>query len=541
MQKSNQSLLGIDIQSDSIVVVELSGHWGAMRAITGGSILLPPGTIVDGRIMDTALVAQRLRDLIGRLRVSTKDAIIGLPPTATTARVMELPPIPRDDLRPIVANELSFSTEHGLAPEAYDFLQLGRPETPEDTTPLPTIVFSADTLVSQSYMDVAMMAGINLLAIEPISLAMYRASIASHPMEEPTLWVSVGSGDIEVAVVEEGIVQIYRRLDINGETLFNSTEEQSPFATEEIPQFDIGIDSAFASAAQAGLPKRAVGFHSLLMELQRSIEYYQRRRRDNPIQQIIVITSRVTLQSLPEMLASRLGVPAYIITLDNLEEFAEKVGAKSEEALLRYVGAAGLAMYYQTPKPLEIPCFDLRVHVHEIRQMRQVSKKAALSLVASIALLVLITLSSAHLGIESNRYDHLVNHAKDELKALQSEKQKVIDDQQATVNLMHTIQGDGFPFPRVMDAITEATAAHVGLTEVSITQTGHINLIGDSAEEKGTIQALEGLKRSSLFTNAVVESYTRNGEQDKTNSIHFLISSDLAGIGEPLTKAAGAL
>lgn len=254
-----------------------------------------------------------------------------------------------------------------------------------------------------------------------------------------------------------------------------------------------------------------------------------------------MITSRVTLQSLPEMLASRLGVPAYIITLDNLEEFAEKVGAKSEEALLRYVGAAGLAMYYQTPKPLEIPCFDLRVHVHEIRQMRQVSKKAALSLVASIALLVLITLSSAHLGIESNKYDHLVSHAKDELKALQSEKQKVIDDQQATVNLMHTIQGDGFPFPRVMDAITEATAAHVGLTEVSITQTGHINLIGDSVEEKGTIQALEGLKRSSLFTNAVVESYTRNGEQDKTSSIHFLISSDLAGIGEPLTKAAGAL
>lgn len=521
-----------------------------MRAVAGGSILLPPGTIVEGRITDTLLVAQRLRDLLSRLRISTRDAIIGLPPTATTARVMELPPIPHDELRPIIANELAISNPYGMVPEAYDFLQLGRPENPEDSTPLPAIVFSADALVSQSYMDVSVMAGINLLAIEPISLAMYRASIASHPMHEPTLWVSVGSGDIEVAVVEEGVVQIYRRLDVNGETLFNSTEEQSPFGTEETPQFDIGVDAAFASPAsaaasgqtgQTGLPRRATGFHSLILELQRSIEYYQRRRRENPIQQIIVITSRVTLQSLPEMLASRLGVPSYIITLDNLEEFAEKVGAKTEEALLRYVGAAGLAMYYQTPNPLEIPCFDLRVHVHEIRQLRQVSKKAILSLALSIALLVVITLSSAKLGMQANEYDHKVSHLQGELKLLKDEKQKLIDSQQATINLMRTIQGDGFAYPRVMDAITLATTPHVGLTEVSVTQAGRVNIIGDAVEEKGTIQALEGLKRSPLFINAVVESYTRSSEQSKTNSIRFLISSDLAGMGESLTKATGAL
>ncbi len=540
-KSSKQSLLGIDIQSDSIVLVELSGHWGEMKAMSGGSILLPPGTIVSGQIVDTTLVAQRIRDLMNRLHISTRDAIMGIPPSATNARVMELPPIPHDELRPIVANELALSNPYGLPPEAYDFLQLGKPESPEDTTPLPAIVFSADTLVSQSYMDVAVMAGINLLAIEPISLAMYRASIASHPMTEATLWVSVGSGDIEVAVVEEGIMQVYRRLDINGETLFNSAEEPSPLSTEEMPQFDIGAESAFTATSQGAIPKRASGFHSLLMELQRSLEYYQRRRRDNPIQQIIVITSRVTLQSLPDMLASRLGVPAYIITLDNVEEFAEKVGAKSEEALLRYVGAAGLAMYYQTPNPLEIPCFDLRVHVHEIRQMRQVSKKAVLSLVASIGILVLITMSSLRVGMESNNVDHLVSHAKEELKALQTEKQKVVDTQQATLNLVHTIQSDGFAFPRVMDTIAQATAPHVGLTEISITQTGHINLIGDSREEIGTIKALEGLKKSSLFMNTVVESYTRNGEPGKPTSLHFLISADIAGMGEPLAKVAGGL
>ncbi len=537
MSTGKRSLLGVDIQSDSICVVELSGTWCEWEIVSGGSILLPLGAMERGMIMDAAVVAQRLRDLLNRLKITTHDAVFGLPGLATQTRVMELPPLPHDDLVSIVESELMFEVNNGKPVEAFDFIQLGEPEEEGDMLPLPTLLVAADTAVAQAYMDVALRAGLNLIAMEPIALSMYRASCAILPSEEATIWVSVGNGDVEVAILEQGALRLYRRLDISGETLFNAADEQS-IKTASEPEFDTSFDTGF-QANQSATPRRAAGFHTLVMELQRSIEYFQRRRRDDPIKRILVSTSRLTLQGLAEMLSNRLGVPALLVNMEGFPNAPEALGAKNAEGLIRFVGALGLSMYDQTPNPAAIPCFDLRVRVHEQKKMIATSKRAVVSLVASIGILILLITGSFRVGIQANKADHEVEHMKEELQELQTRKQKLIDRQEARQRLIELIQTEGISFPRVTDAVSQALVGAVSLMEISIQQNGHVNIVGDATSEKGVIKALDGLKLCPLFLNATVDSYNRLSKANSSEtSVHFLLSADIAGVSEPLAKVA---
>lgn len=536
MSTGNRSLLGIDIQTDSICVVELTGKWGEWQIVTGGSILLPLGAMERGNILDVAVVAQRLRDLLNRLRVTTHDAVFGLPGLATQTRVMELPPLPRAELIPIVESELMFELNSGKPVEAFDFVQLAEPETEGDMLPLPTLLVAAETKTAQDFMDVALRAGLNLVAMEPIALSMYRASCALLPSEDATIWVSVGNGDVEVAILEQGALRLYRRLDISGETLFSAADEQT-LRIEQEPEFDTSFDTGFQTAPSA--PRRAAGFHALVMELQRSIEYFQRRRRDDPIKRIIVATSRLTLQGLAEMLSNRLGVPALLVNMDEHPSAGEALGVKNSEGLVRFIGALGLGMYEQTPNPNAIPCFDLRVRVHEQKRMLLTTKRAILSLAASIAILVFLISSSFRVGLQANKLDHEVDHMKEELQELQVKKQKLIDRQAARQKLIEMIQGEGITFPRVTDALTKATAGNVSLMEISIQQNGHVSVVGDATSEKGVIRALDGIKMCPLFLNATLDSYNRMAKSDNhESSVHFLLSADISGVNEPLTKVA---
>jgi type IV pilus assembly protein PilM len=538
MSIGNRSLIGVDIQSDSISVVELRGKWGEWDIVSGGSILLPVGAIERGFILDTTLVAQRLRDLLVRLRITSRDAVFGLPGLATQTRVMELPKLSHKELIPIVQSELSFELKQGEPVEAFDFIQLGDPEEEGEALPLPTLLVAAETKIAQDYMDVALRAGLNLIAIEPVALSMYRASCAILPTQDASIWLSVGNGDVEVAIMEQGMLRLYRRLDISGETLFNSVEDTA-LADDSEPEFDTTFDTGFHNAI-TGTSRRAAGFHALVMELQRSIEYFQRRRRDDPIKHIIVATSRVTLQSLAEMLSNRLGVPAQLVNLDSFPNASEALGIKSPEGLLRYVGAFGLAMYEHTPDPTAIPCFDLRVRVHEQRQLLATTKKALLSLVASIALMMVFVFVAFRVGMQANLMEHQVEHLKEDLKDLQIQKQQVIDRQAARQSLVDLIQTEGISFARVVDAVSNATSDSVGLTEINVQQTGHVNITGDASAEKGVIQALDGMKRCPLFLNVMLDSFNRQstGGTQKLTSVRFLISADIGGVSEPLTKVA---
>jgi type IV pilus assembly protein PilM len=69
-----KEIIGIDIGSSSIKVVQLKEHKGAFTLQNVGLLQLPPEAIVDNTLMDSSSIVESINKLIKSLNIQVKDA-----------------------------------------------------------------------------------------------------------------------------------------------------------------------------------------------------------------------------------------------------------------------------------------------------------------------------------------------------------------------------------------------------------------------------------------------------------------------------------
>src|SRR5690349_13199763 len=99
-------ILGIDIDSKEIRVVEMRGSWSQPQILRAEAVPTPPGAVENGRVVYPQPVADALRILTQRMGVRTRDVILGLPARTVMARVLEIPNVPDAEIPAILQGEM---------------------------------------------------------------------------------------------------------------------------------------------------------------------------------------------------------------------------------------------------------------------------------------------------------------------------------------------------------------------------------------------------------------------------------------------------
>lgn len=73
-----KSVIGLDIGSSQIKVVELTGYPKASTILTVGIAPLLPDAIVDGEVMDREVVIDTIKTLFEKSKIQTKDVVIAI-------------------------------------------------------------------------------------------------------------------------------------------------------------------------------------------------------------------------------------------------------------------------------------------------------------------------------------------------------------------------------------------------------------------------------------------------------------------------------
>lgn len=104
----NSSVLGIDIGSASIKMVQLKRENGKAILETYGAITLGPYAETEsGRVvkLQPELVAEAITDLIREANISTTNAAVAIPFASSLTSVIEMPNMPKDQLNKMVPLE----------------------------------------------------------------------------------------------------------------------------------------------------------------------------------------------------------------------------------------------------------------------------------------------------------------------------------------------------------------------------------------------------------------------------------------------------
>lgn len=541
MAGQGRPILGVDINPIEICVVEMQGSWPAVQVLQTDSTPTPPGSLEGGRIADAAVLAAALRDLLNRMRVTTRDAVMGMGDRSIITRTLDIPKAPESEVRTILQGELAHYQILHEHIETFDYVHITAPEGAPDQTPH-VLVMAAEDAVVAGYCEVAERAGLHLLALEPSLLALYRAAFPQLLANKTSVCLSIGHGDIEIAIADEGRLRLYRRLDITTADLLPSRPEAAAAPGQAATSSHLTLlgepeneEPEEEQVQSAAGELNIAAANNLVIEMQRCLNFYRREcGQEEPFDYLIVATNVPALSRVAEWIASSTGMR--VVSVEHALVGREGEGPGGS---VRAVAAVGLAMFEAPGLPASVPRLNLSVQRRHEALVTAARKRFTAGLAAGVAAALVLCVITMRIGAGANRLDDNVADLTQDLKAEKQVQQRKVGEAQSRQALLKSLGGTGMPIPDIVDSIASAVDPHAGLLELGVHQTGAVDLSGEATNEKVIINTLEGLKKCPYLTSASLDSFDSSlSNQSQQKVYRFQMSAQLAGVAPSVQTAA---
>lgn len=248
-KKSDDSVVGIDIGTSAIKVVQIKKKGGKAVLETYGALSLGPyvegGVVGQVTNLPTDKLSAALADVLRESGVTTKNAILAIPASASLIFTIELPPTVDDkNLATIIATEARKYIPVPVAEVALDWLVVPKGEVDdaaaakEKTEVLVTAIHN-DTIAK--YNEIFTTA---TLEPSPFEIEVFSAirSTFAHELGS-VLLVDMGAKMTKLTIVDRGIVRVFHAINRGAADITNSLSISLgiPFAKAEQAKQSLGI------------------------------------------------------------------------------------------------------------------------------------------------------------------------------------------------------------------------------------------------------------------------------------------------------------
>jgi type IV pilus assembly protein PilM len=338
-----KEIVGIDIGSSSVKLVQLKENKGAYLLQNVGILPLPGEAIVDNSLMDTTSIVEAVKTLIKSLDVKAKDASCSISGNSVIIRKITLPAMTSEELEDQILWEAEQYIPFDINDVHVDFEILSSDLV--DTGKMTVLLVASKKDVINEYVSVFSEAGIKLVVVDVDSFAIQNSFELNYENEYENVvaLVNIGASIMNLNVVKEGVSLFTRDVQIGGN-----------FYTEEIQrQFAVSGEDAESIKITGHCPDQAKlqdimtrANETLSIEIMRSLDFYNSTADDQKISKIFLSGGGAKVALLPAAVSQRLGLPVEIVNPFLKMKYNEK---EFDPEYLQEIGpfvavAMGLAM-----------------------------------------------------------------------------------------------------------------------------------------------------------------------------------------------------
>lgn len=309
------SLIGVDISSSSVKMVELSQTGNQLYRIERYAIeAMPADAMQDGGIADMEAVSECLRRGWKRMRTRQKNVALALPATDVITKRIVVPAGQReDDLAFQVENEASQYIPFSLDEVDLDF-QVVKP-VPDNPEEVEVLIAASRKEKVEDRVAAALMADLKAVVMdaEPYAAqAAFELMLRQLPEE---------GKDQVIALVDIGATTMKVNVLLNGESLY--TRDQ-PFGgnqlTQEIHnQFNLSLEESETAKRSGNLPEnyQADVLHpfceTLAIEVMRAIQFFYTSTQYTEVNYIVIAGGCAAIPGLDAVISSRAQVSTLVV------------------------------------------------------------------------------------------------------------------------------------------------------------------------------------------------------------------------------------
>lgn len=306
------STTGLDIGSSAVRAVQVStGGRGPATLERLGQVMLPPGAVRDGEIIEPDVVVEALRTLWSSRGFKGKKVNLGVANQQVVVRQIDLPYLPEAELRKSLQFQVQDYIPIPVEQAILDFHVLEHYETQEGQRYSRVLLVAAHREMVNGLIDVVRRAKLEPVSLDLDAFAMLRSLPQGGAIEgrEGELLIDVGASVTNIVVHEAGIPRFIRILLMGGQSITEGI----------VGALGVSYDEAESAKATTGLvdaasilpdneaarliAERAGRF---IDEIRGSLDYYAAQADSVPVRRVVLSGGASQLLNLQERLAETL-------------------------------------------------------------------------------------------------------------------------------------------------------------------------------------------------------------------------------------------
>ena len=234
-------MVGVDIGSNSVKVVELAYEGGNYRLENTGEAMLPSGTITGKSVSRGDVVSAVISNLVSKLGIKARRVAIGISGEAVASKIVSVPrTLLKNDMEKLVPDLVSTSLRRNVSGVNYSYTPLFRRNG--KSAEVPVLIAAVSKKTAQGYKSLVSSAGLRARIIDIDSMALSNAyTVSCAVCGEKVALVNIGASVINLSVLDDGVPFMLRDIPLGGQWVTLRLMEKFKITYEEAERIKCSI------------------------------------------------------------------------------------------------------------------------------------------------------------------------------------------------------------------------------------------------------------------------------------------------------------
>jgi len=312
MWGKKKDVIGLDIGSSSIKMVELREDRSGYKLQNLAISPLPPEAIVDGALMDSATIIDTIRDVIAASKTKSKDVVTSVSGHSVIVKKISLPLMTEAELEESIQWEAERYIPFDINDVNIDFQICGA--TQENTEVMDVVLVAAKKDMINDYVSVIMESGLNPVIIDLDSFALENMLAINYERGdgETVAVANVGANVTNIDIIRNNTSAFTRDIFRGGNQMTEEIQRQLHVDHEEAEKIKVGtkIDLSSQPVIQNVL-KTAT--ESLAAEVGNSFEFFQSTNTYEKISRLYLSGGGSKIKDFDIVLQQQIGIPVEVV------------------------------------------------------------------------------------------------------------------------------------------------------------------------------------------------------------------------------------
>ena len=322
----NSQLVGIDVGSHSIKIVQLLQKKNHFELVNVGLIRLPENTFEDGMTENPNLVSEVVKQLISSEKIKTKFAVISVSGESVVIKKINVPKMSEYELAESIKMEAEQYIPFDIKDVNIDFTILGsavkEPDAESEDTgeQMEVLLVAAKRDIIEQRESILLNAGLKPVVFDLDIFAVENSYSLNYDekMDEVVSIVNIGASVTNIGIIEGGSTGFTRDILLGGNKYTETIQKQLKVDYEDAEKIKLGLNVTEDNKDK--IVSIIVEVTDILAsEIQKSIEFYSTAANRN-VGKIFLSGGGSKISGINQLLSEKLGVS--VETLDPLKKIS---------------------------------------------------------------------------------------------------------------------------------------------------------------------------------------------------------------------------